>query len=612
MTPENTPKGTTPHRWTVLLFDDENFTNILDYDSLRDKGFATGEVLGEKQVRKVPQAGYVWLTCEDGYSFDLLACQNLTTARTLLNESEKKRKFDFAFLDWKDRSFAQGEPSPYGNTKGSQSMGFLLGLEVRKAGRDPKCSIVLMSAYSEEANAQFETRWVREILGDEKSGTLDISQNHQVDKTSVFVHPWLVGQERDKAVEKLLSEPESLLPMIQHLSALSEAVAKQPAATIVGFGQQTGQALDLIADQIICAIESDIHQLLRKPIGRFVLTFLFPFRLAPVFRELAVEKSRCRKGERLVLKELDKFIQEIVPLLSAGNVVGRDIVKEVAPVSAKFRDGENTCLGLHPNSENPTHLPTLVTALPKRIEELRSKYTKVIGSDEEIFPVLEQIKNEICANWAAKQLDYQQQCVRVNALKYELLRYNPFEIVLSVFGKASSEAAAPSSKVSKTHFQIVPDYDGAFPKNSLFSPQGFWFWGVHKDVLEAFKTLKGLLASYEPLAISSQHEWFPDAQCLHGVICFRYTKAVTREFLLTLTRGNNDGTAETCGDFAKVLKRLRRYFAVSIGNEHRMLQFPFSQVPETIPSLPTTRLDLHFLFNDGKGDGNAGLLKPNQ
>jgi hypothetical protein len=200
-----------------------------------------------------------------------------------LNNGEAPKQFDYAVLDWRDQSIDNSEsavrlnaalvqrieqtsdPVPgdviknwlghwirhdlhpgidesYGDVNGGQLMGFLLGLHARR--ENPDCSIVLMNAYSQEAATRFETRWVRDILGDEGNNTCDVSQDETFDKTSVFCLPFLQRQEMTKALGVLLATLEALSPVLRRLSVLPDLVAGQPQKTVARLNAEYAKALD--------------------------------------------------------------------------------------------------------------------------------------------------------------------------------------------------------------------------------------------------------------------------------------------------------------------------------------------------------------------------------
>jgi hypothetical protein len=601
----------------------------------------------------IPPEGFVRLTCEDGYSLDILAFNSVRVARRVLDQAgavDAPMRFDYAILDWKDSSIIsiaspeqcleglaerikmagtsisvieveewleQFRCGPltraadrYGDTSGCQLMGFLLGLQARKD--NPGCAIVLMSSYPHELGSRFETQWVRDILGDERSNTCDISMSEgDSGKVEVFSLEFLRQCEMKKALEVLTNEPDALAAVFGELSRLSKSVASQPRITRDYKKEEYFKSLDEFKQdeeewrrrnsaKVGPAppqesdypenIEADVRALFLREVEGYILPWLFPFNFALVYQELANRSRLLNKSEDLYLTTLNTFIDQYVSYAYVQDVIGRDIIRQIVPVKVQFRDGSAVCHGLHPSGHEDRHeLDAIIAKLPEKIDTLILQYGKTIEEAKScIFEGLREYHTAIANARKTMTSLYVAQCGNANSLSHKMFRFNPFAILRQL---------VPSLRTG-VEFQFGPghvtfDMYPAITSSNTFLDSlcgdGFFLLGVKRDVDEALAMLVKCvnMHSEENLKISSSLYFFNEDRVLSGFITFVYNSP--------FGKANLDNLLSRNGDLGLCLKRLRLYFAVSVGNEHSLASYPSPQPVREFPPGGQTRIQLHFL-----------------
>jgi hypothetical protein len=101
--------------------------------------------------------------------------------------------------------------------------------------------------------------------------------------------------------------------------------------------------------------------------------------------------------------------------------------------------------------------------------------------------------------------------------------------------------------------------------------------------------------------ITGEFYWFPKLLALYGFFAINYAIPSTKDDLVSLV--------DKPGDFRNILMRLRRYFAVSVGSEHRLVGFPINYVPPEFPEGNRTVIQLHFLLRQTDHEGIPTCLR---
>jgi hypothetical protein len=143
---------------------------------------------------------------------------------------------------------------------------------------------------------------------------------------------------------------------------------------------------------------------------------------------------------------------------------------------------------------------------------------------------------------------------------------------------------ASKGELREVTIEIFPQCRAPFPIEQVCG-ESFFLLGVERDVTEAFGELKRHIGDAAAKKIWCQ--FYPKTDSLWGFFGISYATACTREDLNTL---NHKG-----GSFPRLLARLRRYFAVNIGNEHQLVAFPASAISSEFPDGNRTIIQLHFL-----------------
>lgn len=599
--------------WRMILFDDENFSNLLGYQSLRSAGLASSKTTAI--VRIGDPRRIVWLSREAGYNLDILGVRYVEDAFKAITgisgdfESTSDAagieclraaefKFDFAFLDWKDKSV-------YETAKG-QLMGYLLGLEARK--RNPRCSIVLMSAFKTEADALYETHWVRNILGEAKDGTRDLSTDDARDsKLSALFDPFVLEQERQKAVELILGYPALRLAVLDRLGELPDLVRWVPLETVRASVPEDGDVVEG-PDNLSDEIEENIRLKLDLPLGpggTERLPWLFPFSFGRIFQEVRSQKNRLvdwHRGHPLVLDNLREFAKTVLPPLLAGSdAVGRTIVEQVAPSSVHYQAGQVE--GLHllveggDDAGNLARLKTLAEGYRRKVDELRTAYKQQIPSTDRIFEVMETFDATVRTlydNVCAKTTDCGAARDVIEQLSHETFRIYPITMIEKSTCRWAVETATGWHR--RREFNFV---SGLGTHNEV--GKGLWFYGVAADAEQAVRELVGSINS-DAAVISGVSEWLSSPPAV--LFCLRID--LEEPCGIAQLESMSGGT----GNLTRALERVARYFSVGVGNEHALVAYPPTASTSYFPDGLRTVFELSFVVPWRQNRGGVGTFRP--
>jgi hypothetical protein len=272
------------------------------------------------------------------------------------------------------------------------------------------------------------------------------------------------------------------------------------------------------------------------------------------------------------------------------DVIGREIIRLIVPVGVQYRDGNAVCQGLHPSGhENSHELDAIIAKLPEKIDTLKLQYGKAIEEAKScIFEDLLQYHTTIADARKAMTLLYFAQCGNANSLSHKMFRFNPFEMLRRLFPSLRVGVEVQSGP-GHVAFDLYPSITSSNTFIDSLCGDGLFLLGVRRDVEEALAMLVKCVSvhSAEDLKVSSSLYFFNEDRVLSGFITVSYRSP--------FEKANLDNLLSRNGDLGLCLKRLRLYFAVSVGNEHFLASYPSPHPVREFPPGSQTRIQLHFL-----------------